>query len=233
MLHQVEKGTGLARCQPKRNRDITEQKRADAVSLKRSRRETHEFYGIMECKRSIFMRVQRRKISEFIEVYFCYKIPYFQKMFSSGFIEALEGKKFFPEDSPQSFDLLMVECKLYLVDPMDQIFSIILRNFRNCPSSRGPSGFSRCMSSHQWVHVFEKFMCYSMSYSVSHLRSRAHAANWLWYYNVSNYDTFFVTVLLFTGQEFPMTASSFLKSIDASVKIPRIADIKYGILVDN
>lgn len=58
------------------------------------------------------MRVQRRKISEFIEVYFCYKIPYFQKMFSSGFIEALEGKKFFPEDSPQSFDLLMVECIL-------------------------------------------------------------------------------------------------------------------------
>lgn len=36
----------------------------------------------------------------------CDKVPYFQKMFSSGFIEGQEGQAFFPEDDPEAFDLL-------------------------------------------------------------------------------------------------------------------------------
>lgn len=37
----------------------------------------------------------------------CDKVPYFRKMFSSGFVEGLEGAAFFPEDDPKCFDSFM------------------------------------------------------------------------------------------------------------------------------
>lgn len=37
----------------------------------------------------------------------CDKVPYFAKMFGTGFKEAVEGQAEFPEDKPESFGLLM------------------------------------------------------------------------------------------------------------------------------
>ncbi|TGO60643.1 hypothetical protein BOTNAR_0142g00140 [Botryotinia narcissicola] len=39
--------------------------------------------------------------------FLCNKIPYFNKMFNGGFIEAKENSAKFPEDGPQSFDILI------------------------------------------------------------------------------------------------------------------------------
>ncbi|KAF7900957.1 hypothetical protein EAF00_003178 [Botryotinia globosa] len=39
--------------------------------------------------------------------FLCNKIPYFDRMFNGGFIEAKENSAKFPEDDPQSFDILI------------------------------------------------------------------------------------------------------------------------------
>lgn len=39
--------------------------------------------------------------------FLCNKIPYFDKMFNGGFMEARENSAKFPEDDPQSFDILI------------------------------------------------------------------------------------------------------------------------------
>ncbi|KAF7863070.1 hypothetical protein EAF04_007153 [Stromatinia cepivora] len=98
-----DKGGALA--EAKRNRDIAEQKRAGAISLKRSRGETLEFIEITGTETVDIYVGPEKKLFRIHRGILCDKVPYFQKMFSSGFIEGLEGKVFFPEDSPQSFDI--------------------------------------------------------------------------------------------------------------------------------
>ena len=55
----------------------------------------------------------------------CDKVPYFQKMFSSGFVEGLEGKAFFPEDDPNTFisswvGYILVLCESLIILPLPQ-----------------------------------------------------------------------------------------------------------------
>lgn len=48
-----------------------------------------------------------KKLSRAHRSILCDKVPFFQKMFSSNFVEGFELKAYFPEDSPQTFDLLL------------------------------------------------------------------------------------------------------------------------------
>ncbi|KAJ8071944.1 hypothetical protein OCU04_002248 [Sclerotinia nivalis] len=198
-----------ALAEAKRNRDIAEQKRADAVSLKRSRGETPDFIEITGTETVDIYVGPEKKLFRIHRGILCDKVPYFQKMFSSGFVEALEGKVFFPEDSPQSFDLFygwvylgtlptfncvdgggesgfnwnplllyFLADKLCLVELMDKSSDIYFEGLAK--SGRIPKT--------EWVEkVYEltpmgsplrKFMCHSMYYVFSTLRSERIEATW-------------------------------------------------------
>ena len=48
-----------------------------------------------------------KKLFRVHKAVFCDKIPYFDKMFSGGFKEALEHSATFPEDSPEAFEVVV------------------------------------------------------------------------------------------------------------------------------
>ncbi|KAF7956635.1 hypothetical protein EAE96_003969 [Botrytis aclada] len=89
------------------DRDIAEQKRAEAVSLRRSRGDHPEFLEVMGLEIVDIHVGPQKKLFQVHRGILCDKVPYFQKMFSSGFVEGLEGKAFFPEDDPTCFDSFM------------------------------------------------------------------------------------------------------------------------------
>ncbi|KAI9649496.1 hypothetical protein NHQ30_002073 [Ciborinia camelliae] len=91
----------------KKNRDIAEQKRAEAVSLKRSGGQTPEFLETIGTQMVDLYVGPEKKLFRIHRGILCDKVPYFQKMFSSGFVEGLELKAFFPEDDVKAFDLFI------------------------------------------------------------------------------------------------------------------------------
>ncbi|TEY74759.1 hypothetical protein BOTCAL_0070g00260 [Botryotinia calthae] len=98
---------GVALEKTKIDRDIAEQKRAEAVSLRKSRGDDPEFLEIMGLEIVDIHVGPQKKLFRIHRGILCDKVPYFQKMFSSGFVEGLEGKAFFPEYDPKCFDFFM------------------------------------------------------------------------------------------------------------------------------
>ncbi|KAF7900357.1 uncharacterized protein EAF01_007659 [Botrytis porri] len=98
---------GIALAKAKMDRDVAEQKRTEAVSLRRSRGDHPEFLEIMGLEIVDIHVGPQKKLFRVHRGILCDKVPYFQKMFSSGFVEGLKGKAFFPEDDPKCFDFFM------------------------------------------------------------------------------------------------------------------------------
>ncbi|PQE10898.1 BTB POZ domain-containing protein [Rutstroemia sp. NJR-2017a WRK4] len=84
-----------------------EKQRAEAVSLKSSREESPDF---LETVGTEFVELSvgpEKKIFRVHKGILCDKIPYFSKMFNGDFKEGEDLKASFPEDSPESFDILL------------------------------------------------------------------------------------------------------------------------------
>ncbi|KAF7931621.1 uncharacterized protein EAE98_004357 [Botrytis deweyae] len=99
--------SGIALAKAKTDRDVAEQKRTEAISLRKSRGDLPEFLEIMGSEIVDIHVGPQKKLFRVHRGILCDKVPYFRKMFSSGFVEGLEGKAFFPEDDPKCFDFFM------------------------------------------------------------------------------------------------------------------------------
>ncbi|TGO70332.1 hypothetical protein BOTNAR_0001g00060 [Botryotinia narcissicola] len=91
----------------KTDRDLAERKRTEAVSLRKSRGDDPEFLEIMGSEIVDIYVGPQKKLFRVHRGILCDKVPYLRKMFSSGFVEGLEGEAFFPEDDPKCFDSFM------------------------------------------------------------------------------------------------------------------------------
>ncbi|KAB8301584.1 hypothetical protein EYC80_003426 [Monilinia laxa] len=102
---EIDKGQKAAAAEAKNQRDICEQKRIEAVSLKRSRQETPEFREIVGLEMVDIYVGQTKEHFRIHRGILCDKVPYFQKMFASELTEGFELKAHFPGDDPKLFDL--------------------------------------------------------------------------------------------------------------------------------
>ncbi|EMR87961.1 hypothetical protein BcDW1_3324 [Botrytis cinerea BcDW1] len=116
---------GVVLAKTKADRDVVEQKRSEAVSLRKSRGDHPEFLEIMGLEIVDIHVGPQTKLFRIHRGILCDKVPYFQKMFSSGFVEGLEGKAFFPEDDPNTFisswvGYILVLCESLIILPLPQ-----------------------------------------------------------------------------------------------------------------
>ncbi|PQE23545.1 BTB POZ domain-containing protein [Rutstroemia sp. NJR-2017a BVV2] len=108
----VEKTPEKVKIQKKESKEKIEEaekQRAEAVSLKRSREESPDFLETVGTEFVELFVGPDKKISASTKVFFVtsLKLPYFAKMFNGGFKEGQDLKASFPEDTPQSFDVLL------------------------------------------------------------------------------------------------------------------------------
>ncbi|QSZ31399.1 hypothetical protein DSL72_000964 [Monilinia vaccinii-corymbosi] len=221
----------------RKQRDVAEKYGTETVSLTHPQPKTPKFREMMGSEMVDIYVGEEKEHFRIHRSILCNKVPYFQKMFSIGFVEGSELKAYLPEDDPEDFDvfagwvyfgtlralqddetreenwrpinLYILADKFCLPELMDQVIDAYLDELQNNRFLPDIDEIEMAYELTPTGSTLRRFMCAAMHYIFAALRTAEKASN--------DWPSMDVAALMKSHQDFTVDFLNMMRTQPAGV----------------